>query len=163
MPWRWRSAVAVQSPCSCITAIGQSVHGYRLAGVARRPQRDGVDEPGWGLLRQRARREVHGHTQDRTDRPPAVANSAGGSTGHLRLDRRVLQRPAITLGPEIPESGDVRGELDHRQARRLMSICPLNRGKSTFGGRPASLHVGESCFSGRNQLFCRYCADYSST
>ena len=168
---RWRSITAGPAPGLIhhsdqgsqyvSLAFGQTA---RAAGIAQSM------ESSRRLLRQRRRRELLRHPEERARQPPAVADQSRATQRDLRLHRDLLQPPTTPrnarhdlarglreqhsrprrsrprrFAARVPPENEI--HCTNRNCTRLTNPCPPKRGKST---RPA--HSTTHAPKGRHPL-----------
>ncbi len=76
--------------------------------------------------------ELLRHAEERTGRPAGVADTAGGASGDLRVERGLVQSAAPPFDARLPQPGRVRGAAG-RTGGRVAASCLPHRGKFRHG------------------------------
>ena len=135
--WPCISAPREQTSRSCTLRRRQPIHVIRLHTTPRRPRRARLDRISGRRLRQRGRRELRRHLQDRADHRPQLGDTLAARARHRRVRRLVQQRASTrkTRRPATPrDRGTLRcenqaNERDSLKIGNLQTPSPRNPGR----------------------------------
>ncbi len=127
-------------------AGSQAIHVVRLHPAPGRPRCTRFDRDGRGRLRQRSRRELRRHLQDRAHHGPHLGQQKPAQARHRGVRRLVQQHPPARI-PQRPATPRDRGTIrcekpgNHTHAMNIGNLqkrSPWNPGRLT--SRPSRAH-----------------------